>query len=340
MSDREKQFKNHPIHEFIGQLRSYIRINTRDISTDHRSIRRRFSRNLRFIEDALNLMNPDFFSANDVNRLYADLKNSGILKVMDFYHSSRDFDGLTHAYEMLVKCSLSFFQKVGAKNISQIKKFINENKSSGTKNEIDANAELRKVIKELEEKTNAIDKLEERITVLSETAANYAIPELYNKNAAEDKNSAILWRRISVGLYSLALGWLLLNSGVSIPILKDVISIDKIFIENNGDRFLAFVKIAGFTGVVLIMAKFASNQSRLHRQHWNNLLWHLMDTNEIGQFASSLPDDVSQDTKDKIIQTVFGKDRNSANENTKKSDGTIKEIIDAIKKVFDGTKGG
>ena len=84
------------------------------------------------------------------------------------------------------------------------------------------------------------------------------------KNLEIEKDAANRWRKISMFLYSLAFLWVSANS---------------IYVSMLGTNLIwQAIIIITPASIIITMARYASNESKLHRMHGHHLQWHILGT--------------------------------------------------------------
>lgn len=177
---------------------------------------------------------------------------------------------------------------------------------------------LRKSFTEFEKE---IKKTRGDILKLHGLVANDSVAGGYKKSADDAKRAYIIWSLTSIFFYILALAWVAASSisdftlfGFSIPIKID-------------NTWMGITKAAAFTGVALIVAKFAANQSKAHRVQGDHMRWFALETQAVNPFIESIPEPSRQQLRQQFAEKLFGQDRTNTNERPKTLSGALFDVI-------------
>lgn len=150
----------------------------------------------------------------------------------------------------------------------------------------------------------------------------------YQKGAVDERNSAILWRRISVGFLLVTAGWILLNYFLG---FETTVS--------GSVNWSEVIKAASLTLVLLAGSGYASRQSKIHRDAEQHMHWFALEVKAIDPFLSSLPAEQRNELKTQLTQNLFGQNRTSSGEPHDGVDpAAFKTIVDAVARIVKEAK--
>lgn len=146
----------------------------------------------------------------------------------------------------------------------------------------------------------------------------------YQKNAQDEKDAAIVWRRVAMGSFILAGGWILLKYFLGFDVRAD-----------GSVNWPELVAATSLTLVLLGMGGYAARQSVHHREAEQQLRWFALEVKAIDPFLSSLPVENRNQLKDQLTQKLFGQNRTTSSVKDASIDpGAIKVIAEAFQAVL------
>lgn len=146
----------------------------------------------------------------------------------------------------------------------------------------------------------------------------------YQKNATDEKDAAVVWRRVAMGSFIFAGLWLLFKYSMGFEAVAD-----------GSINWPEAIATTSLTLVFLGMGGYAARQSGMHREAEQHMRWFALEVNAIDPFLSSLPEDQRHKLKDQLSQKLFGQNRISSPNNDRSIDlGALKTVTDAIQSVL------
>lgn len=328
MSRWEEEFNNHPIHETLLQMRRFLKnVSNKDIDDNHKAERSRIRSVFIALKISVENTDPNLLPHHLLTGLNDQIHNTGFYGEMSNYASSKDVDLLMSANDIFtneididslmsatafplktektIRTEYDRFYQVISTKENEIKNILESNKQqlSDMRDLIEKKTEdisnnqslfdksVDQIYTEIEEKREDVRKLHG--LVITEGIAGG-----FKENADAEKKIADVWRRISMGIYMVIPAWIGWTTyGVDLP--------DAIF------DWPVYSQLGPFSIAAFIVAKFASNQSNLHRTNAGRMRQFYLETEAFNPFIDSLPEPRQHILTEEFTRHIFGQNYNT-----------------------------
>lgn len=110
MSRWTDQFESHQIHQTLSQLESWLDVDLKEIDATHQAEKRRLTKSIATIKDAINGLDGEFFPDLVLNQINQHLRQAPIWNNLSGYHSHKSSNLLVNANDHLNSIIPQVFQ--------------------------------------------------------------------------------------------------------------------------------------------------------------------------------------------------------------------------------------